>query len=560
MDERDLPPLPIPPPREGPVAESSRRHSHRSKASVRDLAALILIEQREHRDTQRELARVTELLRLATQRADENERRVSEVTERLKSVNEARIAAVREAARANESLGLYKFQLETAQNEIHRAQSVFNIVEKERYEAELAGAKSRTAARKLNEQHKIHLAREQGRRLGLKEGFEAGRHVFADEHADAPALSTFGDSQPYEYNYEDVGDEVLGSSGSSVATDDLYSPLPPRNPATPFRDTPAPLPVPPPAPREAVPTTGRLSPLFEPFHDIHPTPVHNEAPHPRHEHIDVPPDGYIPVTGPDEIPHIPPPHEFLFQRETSPPHNNGSSVVEEPAIVPSAFARAMSPRHRAQAQSIRAESVRYAPSAAGSVRPVQMPTPRMNTNLPGIERQAQRSSWSSDFFGGGPPVQPPQPSETSSGPIPINIQPPSRPISHTSSAQVGTPSMGSKLFGPDVAVPRDSTRPLSRPSIYMPGSDAPPGTAAGAMSPGFVPLGFHSHPNPSGTSPMPGAYAAPSEDPIDSDVSYHPVGPNGIDSPSTHSSDFTLSTPPETRRYHPHKPPRPQRS
>lgn len=51
----------------------------------------------------------------------------------------------------------------------------------------------------------------------------------------------------------------------------------------------------------------------------------------------------------------------------------------------------------------------------------------MNTNLPGIERQAQhRSSWSSDFFGGGQPAQPPFPSD-SSEPIPINVQPPVRP-------------------------------------------------------------------------------------------------------------------------------------
>ncbi|KAJ7497037.1 hypothetical protein FB451DRAFT_1018870, partial [Mycena latifolia] len=175
-DERDLPPLPIRPP-DGPVAESSRRHSHRSKDrnSTRDLTTLLLLEQHEHRETQRELSRVTEQLRIANLRAEEAQSQVREATERLKSVNEARLIAVREAARANESLGLYKFQLETAQNEIHRAQSVFNIVEKERYKAEQAGAKSRTAARKLDEQHKIYRAREEGRRLGLQEGLEAGR-------------------------------------------------------------------------------------------------------------------------------------------------------------------------------------------------------------------------------------------------------------------------------------------------------------------------------------------------------------------------------------------------
>jgi hypothetical protein len=263
---------------------------------------------------------------------------------------------------------LYKFQLETAQNEIHRAQSVFNIVEQERYHAELRGAKSRTTARKLKEEHKIHLAREQGRRLGMQEGFEAGRlGVFTDERVDDPAPSIFGSTQNYGY-YEagDFDNEALDSPDDSVTTEDLYL-SPPRNLASipPATNTP---PIPPPAPF-AVPTTGRLSPIFVPFHDIHPTPVHNEAPHPRHEHINIPPDGFIPSTGPNELPQIPPPHEFSLPREPSPPRNNGSGVVEEPVISPAAFARAISPRQNGRrspsqrAQSIRSESVRRAPSA-----------------------------------------------------------------------------------------------------------------------------------------------------------------------------------------------------
>lgn len=95
--DRDLPPLPIRPPylsepTEPPVAESSRRHSHRSKATTtaRDAATLFLIEQREHRETQRELSRVTELLRRETLRANEAENNVELATQRLKSVHEAR--------------------------------------------------------------------------------------------------------------------------------------------------------------------------------------------------------------------------------------------------------------------------------------------------------------------------------------------------------------------------------------------------------------------------------------------------------------------------------------
>ncbi|KAJ7128966.1 hypothetical protein C8R43DRAFT_687916 [Mycena crocata] len=432
-DDRDLPPLPIRPP-EISVAESSRRHSRRSKDSTRDLATLLRLEHSEHLEVKRELSQLTERLRLETLRADEAESRVIEVTERLKRVNEARLIAVGEAARANESLGLYKFQLETAQNEIHRAQSVFNIVEKERYQAELAGARTRTAARRLKEQHKIHVAKEEGRRIGIKEGIEAGRlGVFGDE-PDALAPSDLGGSQIDDY--ENFDDEELSSLGD-FAGGEFDSPSPPPRsasilPETNVRNTPVPVPIPPPVlPPLPVPAPGATAPspsLYEPFHDIHPVPFHNEPPHPRHEHIDVPPDGFIPQTGPDSLPQVPPPHEFSRQQEPN-PRRNGASVVEEPVIAPSAFARAMSPRQpndrrspSVRAQSIRAE--RRAPSTAGSihVRTVQLPTPRLNTNIPGIEHQAQhRSSWSSDFPGGG--SLGPQRS-TSSGPIPINVLPP----------------------------------------------------------------------------------------------------------------------------------------
>ncbi|KAJ7690677.1 hypothetical protein B0H17DRAFT_584236 [Mycena rosella] len=461
-DDRDLPPLPIRPP-EGPVAESSRRHSHRSKDrnSARDLATLLLLEQRDHRETQRELSRVTEELRTTTLRAEEAESRVLLATERLKSVNEARLIAAAEAARANESLGLYKFQLETAQNEIDRAQSVFNLVEKERYQAELAGAKSRTAARKLNEQHKIMVAREEGRRQGLQEGLEAGRlNVYRDDLGRGPATTTFGGSQFDDY---DDFEQYEGLYSPGDYAEELDAPSPPRM-AEPFlptmnaRNTPAPVPIPPPVPApEPAPATAPLSPLFVPFHDIHPTPVHNEPPQPRHDHIDVPPDGYIPQTGPDSLPLVPPPHEFsrtngsvaggsiMSPRQTNHHHNPTPSQrapsVRAPSVrAPSVRApsvRATSPRQTnhhnptpsqrapsvrapsVKAPSVRAESVRRAPSAAGSARPVQMPTPRMNPNILGMEREAQRSSWASasDFYGVDYPHK--RPSRRTTRPAPL---------------------------------------------------------------------------------------------------------------------------------------------
>ncbi|KAJ7287343.1 hypothetical protein C8J57DRAFT_582985 [Mycena rebaudengoi] len=291
------------------------------------------------------LSRVTELLRLETLRANEAESRVLELTTRLKSINEARVTAVREAARANESLGLYKFQLETAQNEIHRAQSVFDLVEKERYRAEVAGAKTRTTARKLLERHKIHMAREEGRRMGLQEGLEAGR---VGVYREVDAQSNFGDSQINDLD----DDESESDHDDYAATEALDSPSPPRNdppilPASPVRPSPAPEPP--------------LSPIYVPLHDIHPILVHNAAPHPQHGHFNVPPEGYIPTTtATDPILHIPPAHEFV---EPTPPIADASGAAGESGVAPSAFVTPHRSHHGSPSQSMRAESVRRAPSA-----------------------------------------------------------------------------------------------------------------------------------------------------------------------------------------------------
>lgn len=113
--------------------------------------------------------------------------------------------------------------------------------------------------------------------------------------------------------------------------------------------------------------------------------------------------------------------------------------------------------------------------------------------------------------------------------------------------------MGSNLFGSGVAAPRSAASPLS--TTHFPGSAGP--SDPSIMQPGFVPLGFQENPS---VSPMPGAYALPAEGPAD--ASHDPSGLDDYGSPSTHSSDLqtstpnTLTTPPETRRPHPHTLPR----
>ncbi|KAJ7647548.1 hypothetical protein FB45DRAFT_732657 [Roridomyces roridus] len=287
----DLPPLPIPAPSAPPQAESSRRHSHRSKDrySTRDLTTLLLLEQREHRETQLQLSRVSEQLRLETLRADTAEENLKQTTDRLKSVNEARWSAVREAARANESLGLYKFQLDKAQQEINRAQAVFDIVEKERYEAEVQGAKSRTTARRLHEQHKIYVAREEGRALGLREGIQAGRlGVERDSTIYDPSIAGFADLNLEDYDadlYEGelaspTGDyDALGEPGPSSALRNFPAAVAATSNA---RQTPDPVPVPAPAPPpipgpRTANCTGSRRPIVAAVHPISRHPSHSSA-------------------------------------------------------------------------------------------------------------------------------------------------------------------------------------------------------------------------------------------------------------------------------------------
>ncbi|KAJ7072565.1 hypothetical protein C8F01DRAFT_1104395 [Mycena amicta] len=475
-DDRDLPPLPIPAPH-GQMADSFRRHSTRSKdkGSIREMALLLNDERRGHHDTQRELERVREQLRLQTQLTQDAESRVLEATSRLKAECRSgrpktnRLTAVREAARLNESLRLYRFQLETAQNEINRAQSVFNIVEKERYKAELAGAKSRTVARRLHEQQKIYNAREEGRRQGLQEGLEAGRlHVLTSE---VDGISNFAD-------LDLLDDELYGddlNAGGSELEDAFYSPNPSRN-ATSIRDTrisqvpeassrtaaqrlsrvsatPDPVPVP-----SAGWNTGADSgPLTHPAACDHPA-IHNQPPHPLHQHADIPPDGYIPTVGPgpDSLPEIPPAHEFIRR----------SVILEEPAVSPAAFARALSPRTQ-RPVSVTAEAVRAAPSAAGSIRSVKMPTPRSGTNLRDIELEARRTSTNFEFF-------PVNASRSSSGSVGISVLPASPESRPVSQMYVGSPSSGNKLFGRMDAMRNHYNAPVAPTSYVATGFTADP--------------------------------------------------------------------------------------
>ncbi|KAI9428548.1 hypothetical protein H4582DRAFT_1830575, partial [Lactarius indigo] len=135
---------------------------------------MLLYDERETNDLRRMLLSVTEQLKQESQRADENERRAREAIQRFKAINEARLSAQQDAARAKEELRLYKIQLEYAQQEIFKAQDILDSLESQRHDAEASAAKARNVARKLKEETLVDLAREEGRRIGLQEGISRG--------------------------------------------------------------------------------------------------------------------------------------------------------------------------------------------------------------------------------------------------------------------------------------------------------------------------------------------------------------------------------------------------
>ncbi|KAH9077218.1 hypothetical protein EDB83DRAFT_2514900 [Lactarius deliciosus] len=128
------------------------RHSSDRMSNKSRVMSMLLYDERETNDLRRALLSVTEQLKQESQRADENERRAREAIQRFKAINEARLSAQQDASRAKEELGLYKIQLEYAQQEIFKAQDILDSLESQRHDAEASAAKARNVARKLKEE------------------------------------------------------------------------------------------------------------------------------------------------------------------------------------------------------------------------------------------------------------------------------------------------------------------------------------------------------------------------------------------------------------------------
>jgi hypothetical protein len=297
-------------------------------------------------------------LEAESRRADESESKLAETLERTRSINDARVTAQQDAARAQEELRLYKLQLDNAQREIIRAQEVLAVIETQRDDAETAAADARSKARRLNEERLIEIAREEGRRLGYEEGIRRGRNVGYTEgrvvglengrsqmrEAAAASLDRMLDTQEDEASIilpresETIPDSRVAPNVLRVPTSvrtsvdgrrgsrsqrDSESDSASRISAPRARD-PGVIPVmvehPEPVPRNPTVTSqsSRSQPQAWPMPSrssvrsppTRPASVQNSAPSVHHSDYQVPPDGYIPTLNNDQRISLPPPHEL----------------------------------------------------------------------------------------------------------------------------------------------------------------------------------------------------------------------------------------------------------
>ncbi|KAI0371553.1 hypothetical protein BV20DRAFT_965310 [Pilatotrama ljubarskyi] len=323
---------------------SRRRDFDRRSLTNRDLFKYLMEDSIESKKMSKILRAALERLDSETRRAQEAERRALELAQRFKIVNEARMASQQELDRTHAELRMYKVQLDNAQREILRGSDLLKDIEAQRDSAEAAAARARSTARRLKEEQLVLKAKEEGRREGYREGLQRGY-----QQARVGAL----DVQQFDVPPAGVG--PIDGMGGDVGRTDPLDGLPMRN----FRSPPPPANVglssafgaqgsrfheiigSPSAStlRSAPPGTatrpGGSSGWPQQHEDnnrySHPTPMHNAPPSPQHADYAIPPDGYIPAMGPDNIIPIPPPHELARPASISSMRPSEVSAADDPS-------------------------------------------------------------------------------------------------------------------------------------------------------------------------------------------------------------------------------------
>lgn len=510
---------------------------------------LLAVEQDATRDLRHELSLVTSQLAFEQDRADTAESKTKEAVIRFKEANDARFVAQADVARLTEELRLYKVALDTAQKEIFKAQEVLQEVEGRRSEAEEEVTRLRRKLRKLNEEKMLEIAREEGRKQGLREGMEMGKDIGYLHGRNKGYLNgrVTADRMMEQYFVTPDDSEIRRSRGDlGEESEPPYTVtsthFPPSHGASASssssseRNRPR-------SPNHGAPTASTRTSMYSPAKML----------------SDIPPDGWIPEADASLLIRLPPPHELtrlpptpgtrspaLSNVSTSPPlppipvpvHIEESvRMVPEPrspghpmSEIP-AERRPLRVRRRSSRDSMSSSTrtseldllnapehytVRGNRSSGLSAIPevasfqesltlsndssrqssedrvdeagfvhVSMPTPRTLAESSGSSKASRSPSQSLSVEQQGGS----RPASTSSfDTVNITIQPPSRPASNVS--QSTTSGTRAHLLSP-----ADADRPIPLPShaeqapAMVPGSTISMSLPDGCLPPGFVPTG-----------------------------------------------------------------------
>ncbi|TCD61327.1 hypothetical protein EIP91_008588 [Steccherinum ochraceum] len=525
MDNSDSPPSPLHSPPDSPATtrSSSRRSGepkrHRSSkhlgSSSKELAKLLIFEEREAQDLRNTLHNMSERLKMETQRADEAESRAKEVVFRFKEANDARLLALAEASRYREELNLYKLQLDNAQKELRRAQELLDSLESQRLAAEEDAARARGMARKLKEEKVIQVARDEGRKLGIEEGIARGRAMGYEEgRAAGFARGKSSATKEYMQRYEAADYDLPGPPiRISVSSSDDSSPIK------------QPSPIPPPAQQGTPPEDIRIaSPGSNNIYfQRSTTPTDFQTTNPRSSvhsftqmTADYPQDdGFIPRIDDDGRVRLPPPHELASSPAASPPAPTPALMVPpplppQPSAEPETPTEPTSPgrpryRRRRSTESNSTTMSQFdilGPPVASSGRNIERPV-----ILSAIVEEKERSSTvsSPQNIGSSPYAYASSPNFASMAAQPepgyavAPEEPPSRPDSHMSQSE-------GVLQEPGLLTADDAARPPAPEEPAAPSEPAPiiaphpTGSlsalqlplqlpADGQLPPGFVPMG-----------------------------------------------------------------------
>ncbi|KZT05606.1 uncharacterized protein LAESUDRAFT_714838 [Laetiporus sulphureus 93-53] len=341
--------------------QSNKKYSRRS--TLRELERYLQQEHAEIEQSRRALRTALERIDNETHRAQEAENRAYELARRFKEANDARLAAQQEANRLQTELTLYKAQLETVQRERATFQDTVRDLEAQRDDAEAAAARSRTKARKFREQQLIMLAREEGRKIGFREGmgsaYDEARSTgyltrpnqLQDEDEDprnnqsraepleelsrvvnlpsfprggvpitpSSVTATADEPQSGLANQQPLGGAYPNAAQGSRFRENITITNPSNstlNSIPPARfQGPSSWPAPPQA------GSSRLTPSV----------VRTASPSPGHPDFSVPPDNWIPTMGADGRMMLPPPHEMKLPPPS--PHTPLSPLPELPAEI-----------------------------------------------------------------------------------------------------------------------------------------------------------------------------------------------------------------------------------